>query len=307
MTSQEPNDDRRLRSRMQETPIAVIGMACILPGARNLREFWDNVVNKVDSITDVPADRWEISDYYDPDPKVPDKTYSKRGGFVPGVDFDPMEFGIPPNILEVTDSAQLLSLIVAKEVLADAGYGDASSFDRGRIGVVLGVGGGQKLVSPLNARMQYPVWRKVLRKSGISEEDTEIIVEKIKKAYVPWVENSFPGLLGNVISGRVANRLNLGGMNCVVDAACASSFSALKLAISDLLEYRSDMIISGAWMRTTPSRCTCVSARPRRLRAATDVGPLMSIRMGCWLEKASAWCCSNGSRMQNGTKTGSME
>ena len=245
MTSQEPNDDRRLRSRMQETPIAVIGMACILPGARNLREFWDNVVNKVDSITDVPADRWEISDYYDPDPKVPDKTYSKRGGFVPGVDFDPMEFGIPPNILEVTDSAQLLSLIVAKEVLADAGYGDASSFDRGRIGVVLGVGGGQKLVAPLNSRMQYPVWRKVLRKSGISEEDTEIIVEKIKKAYVPWVENSFPGLLGNVISGRVANRLNLGGMNCVVDAACASSFSALKLAISDLLEYRSDMIISG--------------------------------------------------------------
>ena len=51
---------------MQETPIAVIGMACILPGARNLREFWDNVVNKVDSITDVPADRWDINDYYDP-------------------------------------------------------------------------------------------------------------------------------------------------------------------------------------------------------------------------------------------------
>jgi len=241
----QPQHDSRIRSRIHETPIAIVGMACLLPQARNLTQFWDNIVNKVDSITDVPPDRWKVDDYYDPDPKAPDKSYCKRGGFIPEVDFDPMEFGIPPNILEVTDVTQLLSLIVAKEVLADGGYGDPSSFDRGRIGIVLGVGGGQKLVSPLGARLEYPVWREVLRKSGVSAEDAEIIVEKIKKAYIPWEENSFPGMLGNVISGRVANRLNLGGMNCVVDAACASSFSALKLAISDLLEFRSDMMITG--------------------------------------------------------------
>jgi hypothetical protein len=121
MTSRKPDDGARLISRLQETPIAVIGMACLLPGARNLREFWSNIVNKKDSITDVPTDRWDVNEYYDPDPKTPDKTYCRRGGFLPEVDFDPMEFGIPPNILEVTEVSQLLSLIVAKQVLEDAG------------------------------------------------------------------------------------------------------------------------------------------------------------------------------------------
>ena len=245
MTSQKPKNDNRLGSRLQETPIAVIGMACLFPEARNAREFWDNIVHKRDSITDVPSNRWDVNDYYDPDPKAPDKTYCKRGGFLPEIDFDPMEFGMPPNILEVTDVSQMLSLVVAKAALEDARYGDSSDFDRDRIGIVLGVGGGQKLITPLTTRLQYPVWKKVLTNSGITEEDAEIIVEKIRKAYVPWEENSFPGMLGNVIAGRIANRLNLGGTNCVVDAACASSLTALKMAVSELLEYRSDIMLTG--------------------------------------------------------------
>ena len=245
MTSKKPKDENRLGSRLQETPIAVIGMACLFPGARNAAEFWDNIVNKRDAITDVPSNRWDVNDYYDPDPKAPDKTYCKRGGFLPEIDFDPMEFGMPPNILEVTDVSQMLSLVVAKAALEDARYGDSSDFDRDRIGVVLGVGGGQKLITPLTTRLQYPVWKKILLKSGVPEEDAEIIVEKIRKAYVPWEENSFPGMLGNVIAGRIANRLNLGGTNCVVDAACASSLTALKMAVSELLEYRSDIMLTG--------------------------------------------------------------
>ena len=230
---------------MSKTPVAIIGMAGIFPKAKNLREYWSNIINEVDCITEVPASRWKIEDYYDSNPNTPDKTYCKRGGFIPDIDFNPMEFGLPPNILEVTDVAQLLSLVVAKEALADAGYRDAEESIRQRTGVVLGIGGGQKLITPLTSRLQYPVWEKVLRSSGLSPDDTEKIVEKIKLAYIPWTENSFPGMLGNVISGRVANRLDLGGMNCVVDAACASSLSALRMALSELTEHRSDMMITG--------------------------------------------------------------
>ena len=79
----------------------------------------------------------------------------------------------------------------------------------------------------------------------MSDEDTKIIVDKIKSAYVKWDENAFPGMLANVIAGRIANRLNFGGMNCVVDAACASSLGALKLAISELIEHRADMMMTG--------------------------------------------------------------
>ncbi len=226
-------------------PIAIVGIAAIFPQAKNFREYWNNILKKIDCITDVPPSRWNIDDYFDPDPATPDKTHCKRGGFLPDIDFDPMEFGLPPNILEVTDVSQLLSLIVARDALQDAGYAHDSGFNHERTGVILGVGGGQKLITPLTSRLQYPVWERVLRSCGVSDDDTQVIVEKIKKAYIGWEESSFPGMLGNVIAGRITNRLNLGGTNCVVDAACASSMGALKMAISELAEGNCDMMISG--------------------------------------------------------------
>ena len=231
--------------QLHHTPVAIVGMDCILPQAKNLREYWENIINKVDCIIDVPSSRWEIDDYYDPAPKAPDKTYCKRGGFIPDIDFNPMEFGLPPNSLEVTDVSQLLSLKVAKQALEDAGYGKSRNFNRSRTGIILGVGGGQKLITPLTTRLQFPVWEKVLKSRGLSDEDTQQIIENIKLAYIGWEENSFPGMLGNVIAGRIANRLDLGGINCVVDSACASSLTAVQMAIGELTAYRSDMMLTG--------------------------------------------------------------
>ncbi|HEX9019495.1 MAG TPA: beta-ketoacyl synthase N-terminal-like domain-containing protein, partial [Anaerolineaceae bacterium] len=233
-------------SKRISTPIAVIGISSLFPQARSTQEYWDNILRKIDCISDIPASRWSIEDYYDPDPSKPDKTYSKRGGFIPDVDFDPMEFGLPPNILEVTDVSQLLSLVVARDALEDAGYGEERQFDRENTGCVLGfVGTASKLFTPLMTRLQYPVWEKVLRSAGLSEDDTQKIVEKIKLAYVKWEENSFPGAIGNVVAGRVCNRFDLGGVNCVVDAACASSLAAIKMAVSELIEHRANMMITG--------------------------------------------------------------
>ncbi|GAX43408.1 polyketide synthase phosphopantetheine-binding HglE [Tolypothrix sp. NIES-4075] len=246
MKSENKMSINKINRQLQHNPIAIIGMASLFPQSRNLQEYWDNIVNKIDCITDVPASHWNIDEYYDPDPRTTkDKTYCKRGGFIPEVDFNPMEFGLPPNILEVTDVSQLLSLVIAKEAMEDANYSEVRAFNRENVGVVLGVAQGGQLAMPLAARLQYPVWEKVLKSSGLSDEDTQKIVDKIKSAYVNWNENAFPGMLGNVVAGRIANRLNFGGINCVVDAACASSFGALKLAISELTEHRSDMMLTG--------------------------------------------------------------
>ena len=205
-------------------PVAIVGLSALFPEAEDLRAFWENIVSGRDCIVDVPPSRWHLDDYYDPDPSAPDRTYCRRGGFVPDVDFDPLEWGLPPNSLEITDVAQLLSLVLAKRAFEDAGYGDgAREFDRERTAVVLGVGGGQKLITPLTSRLQEPVWRRALESSGVTGDLADLIVEKIAAAYVRWEEDSFPGLLGNVIAGRITNRFDLGGMNCVVDAACASS------------------------------------------------------------------------------------
>ncbi|MEO0627575.1 MAG: beta-ketoacyl synthase N-terminal-like domain-containing protein, partial [Bacteroidota bacterium] len=238
-----------LNSSLQKTPIAVIGLASIFADAKNVEEFWTNIIQGRDSIKDVPANRWLIDDYYDPDMSAPDKTYCKRGGFLPEIDFNPMEFGLPPNILEVTDASQLLGLVAARDAFEDAGYGRSSdkftAAVREKTGVLLGVGGGQKLITPLIARLQYPIWERALRASGVAEADIPPIVDKIKKAYVSWNENAFPGLLGNVISGRITNRFDLGGINSVVDAACAASLSAIKMSLSELVEGRCDMMLTG--------------------------------------------------------------
>ncbi|MFF7209890.1 beta-ketoacyl synthase N-terminal-like domain-containing protein, partial [Streptomyces sp. NPDC008238] len=232
-------------SRLAETPIAIVGLAGLFPKSRDLREFWHNIVDARDCIEDVPASHWNPDDHYDPDPAAEDKTYARRGGFLPEVAFNPMEFGLPPNTLEVTDILQLLSLTVARDVLRDAGTEGADWYDASRTGVILGVTGANSLTQPLSARLQTPVLKEVVRSTGLSEADAEEIARRFKKAYVPWEENSFPGMLGNVVAGRIANRFDLGGTNCTVDAACASSLAAVKLAVSELIEGRADLMLTG--------------------------------------------------------------
>ena len=253
-------------AELQKTPIAIIGVAGIFAQSDAARIFWNNILDKVDCITEVPPSRWNVADYYDPDPKAPDKVYCKRGGFIPDIEFDPLEFGIPPNQLDVTDTSQLLSLVVARELFKDAGYGEeygGRPFDRQRTGVVLGVAGGQKLIVPLSSRLQYPVWERVLSHYGLPPEQVEEIVEAIKLAYVEWNENAFPGLLGNVIAGRIANRFDLGGMNCVIDAACASSLAALKTAVRELQAGQADMMIAGGVdTDNSPFNFMCFSKTP---------------------------------------------
>ncbi|MCF8053249.1 MAG: acyltransferase domain-containing protein, partial [Desulfobacterales bacterium] len=227
------------------TPVAIIGIGAMFPRSPDLKGYWRLLLRAEDAVTEVPESHWSAKDYFDPDPKRPDHVYCSRGGFLSAVAFDPTEFGLPPAILEATDTSQLMGLITAKMALQDAGYGDGKVFDRNRTSVILGVTGTQELVVPLGARLGHPIWRRALEEAGVSAEKTDAVMEKIADSYVAWQENSFPGLLGNVVAGRISNRLDLGGTNCVVDAACASSMSALHLALMELAAGRSDMALSG--------------------------------------------------------------
>ena len=225
--------------------MAIIGMGCLFPKSPGVKAYWRLLFNGEDAIIDVPETHWSSEDFFDEDPKKPDHVYCRKGGFISPTAFDPTEFGIPPSSLEATDTAQLLGLITAKKALEDSGYGEKANFNHGRTSVILGVTGTQELVIPLGARLGHPIWRRALEDSGITPEKTEEIVQKISDSYVSWQENSFPGLLGNVVSGRICNRLDLGGTNCVVDAACASSLSAVHLAVMELNSRKSDMVITG--------------------------------------------------------------
>ncbi len=228
-----------------ENDVAIVGLAGIFPKAPDLKGFWNLIRMGIDAVSDVPNTHWNPDDYFDGDPKSPDMTYCRRGGFISPLAFDPTEFSLPPTVLEATDTSQLLGLVCARAALEDAGYGTGKAFNREMTSVILGVTGTLELVIPLGARLGHPIWRRALLASGVDAETTEEVVRRIADDYVPWQENSFPGLLGNVVAGRIANRLDLQGTNCVVDAACASSLSALHMGVMELQGGRADMVVTG--------------------------------------------------------------
>ena len=164
-------------------PVAVVGVSALFPGSPEAESFWRNIVEGVDLFSEVPASHWRIDDYYDSDPSTPDKVYVRRGGFLPDIDFSPMDFGIPPNVVPATDTAQLLALRVAQQVTEDTADGDFSDIDRERVSVVLGASGGTELLTHMSGRLQRPVWERTLRAAGLSEREVTVISERVTSSY----------------------------------------------------------------------------------------------------------------------------
>ncbi len=212
--------------------IAIVGVSCILPKAKDVREFWANIVNKVNGIVEVPKTRFDADRYYDPDKKARDKMYSKWGGFLEDVAFDPMRYGIPPNALASIDPMQLLGLVAVEEALKDAAY-DVRPFNRARTSVILGMSGGLGDVG-----LNYAVRTTM-------PEYVENVPESVKSQMPEWTEDTFAGILLNVAAGRIANRFDFGGVNFTVDAACASSLAATAIATRELTAGSSDMVVVG--------------------------------------------------------------
>jgi len=213
--------------------IAVIGMACMFPQAPDLPTFWANILGGRDSVDEVPPDRWDPAVHYSESKESPGATPSKWGGFLPRIPFDPLRYGIPPTSLGSIEPVQLLALEAARRSLEDAGYGDRGrEFDRARTSVVFGAEAGSDLSNATTLRAVLPSYYGKIPQ-GIEEQLPTL------------TEDSFPGMLSNVISGRIANRLDLGGANFTVDAACASSLAAVDVACKELVGGTSDVVLCG--------------------------------------------------------------
>jgi len=152
------------------TAIAIVGIGCQFPRAPDKQAFWANVRDGVDAIGEIPPTHFAVDDYFDPDPKAPDRIYVRRGGFLEPVAFDALRWGIAPRDLEATDTTQLLGLMVAQAALDDADYGPGRRpLPHERTSVILGVTGALELVIPLGARLGHPLWRRALRDAGVDD------------------------------------------------------------------------------------------------------------------------------------------
>ncbi len=199
--------------------IAIVGIGCVLPKAGNARQYWENILDRVDGITEIPAHRWDWRLYFDPDRNAQDKIYSRWGGFLDDMVFDPLRYGIPPRALKAVDTMQLMTLEVVRQTLEDAGYADRD-YPREKVSIILGASGG---VGDVGA--QYAVRSETPRFAGELSED-------VARRLPVWTEDSFAGILMNVAAGRAANRFDFGGVNFTVDAACASSLTAVYQAVA---------------------------------------------------------------------------
>ncbi|MCC6869230.1 MAG: SDR family NAD(P)-dependent oxidoreductase [Burkholderiales bacterium] len=213
--------------------VAIVGMAAIMPGAPDLETFWSNIVHGVNSIREVPAERWRAATFFDPTSTSGEMTPSKWGGFLDPYPFDPLPYGIPPRSLAAIEPVQLLALEASRRALDDAGYGvGGREFDRDAAAVIFGAEAGTDLASAYGFRA---LWRQYVGE----------LPPQLAEALPSMTEDSFPGILANVIAGRVANRLDLGGSNYTVDAACASSLAAVDVACKELVAGSSDMVVCG--------------------------------------------------------------
>jgi acyl transferase domain-containing protein/NAD(P)H-dependent flavin oxidoreductase YrpB (nitropropane dioxygenase family)/NADP-dependent 3-hydroxy acid dehydrogenase YdfG len=250
--------------------VAIVGISCMLPKARDRHAYWENILNKVSGISEIPKDRWDWEVYFDADPRARDKIYSKWGGFLDDEPFDPVEFGMPPNSLSSIDPMQLLALKAARAALADAGYLERA-FDRSRASCILGASGGTgDLGTGYVLRSSLPL---------LFGSAAEGVVDQAGEVLPEWTEDSFAGLLLNVAAGRIANRFDFGGLNYIVDAACASSLTAVHLAVKELETRNTDMVLVGGvdttqnpfgYLCFSKTRALSPTGQPRTFDASAD-------------------------------------
>jgi acyl transferase domain-containing protein/NAD(P)H-dependent flavin oxidoreductase YrpB (nitropropane dioxygenase family)/NADP-dependent 3-hydroxy acid dehydrogenase YdfG/acyl carrier protein len=233
----------RRDARFPDSDIAVVGISCIFPKAADLREYWQNILNKRYAIGEVPKERFDPDVYFDADRRAKDKIYSKWGGFLGDVTVDPMKFGMPPASLPSIEPMQLVTLEFVQRALADAGYNERR-FNRENTCCVVGTGGGVgELGMAYGFRSLLPFY---VDQAGGTLADSAGLIAKLGASLPEWTEDSFAGLLLNVVAGRVANRFDFGGTNFIVDAACATGLAALRHAVTELETRSSDVAVVAA-------------------------------------------------------------
>lgn len=212
--SEEEKELPESASSWREEDIAIIGLSGTYPGAENAMEYWKNLCEAKDSVSEIPANRWDHSIYFDEDKNTPGKTYAKWGGFLDGVDkFDPAFFNISPREAVIMDPQERLFLQCVFSTFEDAGYTRAhvSEAYANEVGVFAGV--------------MY------------SEYQLYALSEAKQSTLLPGNSSS--------IANRVSYFFNFNGPSMVVDTMCSSSLSTLHLACQSLRQGESKLAIAG--------------------------------------------------------------
>ena len=222
-------------------PIAVVGMAGLFPGADNVEIFWQNILNGMDACAEVDPDRWRVAPdtMYHPKPQ-PDKAYSKRCNLITDFKFDPAGFDIDPNLLVALDPLHQIVLQVGKEAVGGI---PQTSLNRRRTGVILAaIALPTDATSEITHQILGAAFEEKLfhdtRHTSFNDSHTAFS----RTQYLSSRVTSLPAAI-------LARAFGLGGGTYTLDAACASSLYAVKLACDELHAYRTDAMLAGGVSR----------------------------------------------------------
>lgn len=238
-----------------EEPIAIVGMACIFPGAPDLATYWANILNGVDAVGEAEPG-WGAQRYL-----ADGRIATARGGFLGDLyRFAPEPFGIMPRSLDGGEPDQYLALEVARAALVDAGYADGN--DHFRTGIILGHSTYLHRGNASVVQHGVVLDQTVDLLSNLFPQVPEAWLGELRRLLAerlpPFNADIAPGLVPNVMTGRIANRLDLRGPNYLIDAACASSLLAVGAAMEELRRGRCDLMLAGGVNASLPAEVSMV-------------------------------------------------
>jgi acyl transferase domain-containing protein len=244
---------------MSANDVAIVGMACIFPGARNLRQYWANLVNGVDAVSDPPGERWRDHRNFDPGNQHEAALPGRRAGFLPtDLIYDPMPHRVLPNLVKYGDPDQFMMLDIIDRALADAQVAEDAPVRR-RTDVIIGRGGyptGKLGEMALRVEMIDTI-QTILSWNApdLFDPSRRTELEKIlRKGMTPKEVDNVSTCIPNLTANRAANRLNLRGSSYTVDGACASSLLAVEQAVWRLRNGLSDQAVAaGLFLNLTPT------------------------------------------------------
>jgi len=235
--------------------IAVVGIGCTLPHADTPEQLWENILNKKYSISEMPEERFNRKLYYNPDRKAVDTTYTILAGHVDHFEFDSERFGYAQGKEKRLSRSQKMVLSTAYKAVESAGLlGDDDRLvtdDPERTAVIIATCLSNELGNDIQLKYWYPEIVSMLEKTPAYSSLEDVEKEKIKQALQDGMEGEnkgydpVHGILLNIEASRIARHLGARGVNYIVDAACASSVTAIEAATGELLSGDHDQVIVG--------------------------------------------------------------
>lgn len=237
---------------MPSEPIAIIGANCIFPGAKNLYEFWENLLTYRREFRLIPKERCYLDDYWRKFEVLDNyKFYQPLHCFIEGFNFDWLKYRIPKTTYEQADINHWLALQTTIQALEHSGL-DLASLPKENAAVYIGNSTGEQ-TRDFSLKFKVPFLSQILTRSlqelNLNAEEVDSIIKQysnnLKIALGKVTEDTSPGVISSVISGRIANFFDLKGGAITIDGACASSIQAIALAVRQLRNKDIDLAIAG--------------------------------------------------------------